>query len=88
MIAQSGSAAIELMSSGRLLRFSIIASTGNEAVVATEGLEVMIDDIVDVPFPRPPAMGLLSRPNFAAIACIRSHFGVQHTMIGANAVHV
>ena len=36
VVAQSGSAAIALMNSGRGLGFNYIASTGNEAVVTTE----------------------------------------------------
>lgn len=45
VVAQSGSAAIALMNSGRGLGFNYIASTGNEAVVTTEQLiELFIED--------------------------------------------
>jgi acyl-CoA synthetase (NDP forming) len=45
LIAQSGSAACSLIESGRPLGFSVVASTGNEAVVTAEDLfEVLIED--------------------------------------------
>jgi acyl-CoA synthetase (NDP forming) len=45
LVAQSGSAALALLASGRDLGFSIAASSGNEAVVTVEDLvEVLIED--------------------------------------------
>jgi acyl-CoA synthetase (NDP forming) len=45
LIAQSGSAAIATLQSGRRLGFSIAASSGNEAVVTAEDLmEVLLED--------------------------------------------